>query len=153
MRTSEQKRKANNKAAKKYYDANAEQKKAARRSYYEKYRDKCIAASKAHYQENKSAYKLPWKRGYFKRKYGLSLDQIQEMISQQNKRCLICDNQFDLENIVHKGPRKMRPCVDHNHETGKIRGIICNNCNLVIGYANDNPAVLTNAIRYLQERV
>ena len=44
-----------------------------------------------------------------------------------------------------------RLCVDHNHQTGHTRGILCNDCNLTIGYAKDNTTTLENAISYISE--
>jgi hypothetical protein len=41
--------------------------------------------------------------------------------------------------------------VDHNHTTGAVRGLLCANCNLAIGYANDDPVVLRKAIAYLDK--
>ena len=42
--------------------------------------------------------------------------------------------------------------VDHNHKSGKIRGLLCGHCNVMLGNAKDNPAVLMAAARYLTER-
>jgi len=41
--------------------------------------------------------------------------------------------------------------VDHNHETGKVRGFLCRNCNLALGYVKDSVKLLTNAIAYLEK--
>jgi hypothetical protein len=40
--------------------------------------------------------------------------------------------------------------VDHNHETGKVRHLLCGNCNMMIGYANENPLTLEKAAAYLR---
>ena len=79
-----------------------------------------------------------------KLKYGLSLDQHQDIVNKQGNRCAICNHEM-------VDGRKGRYCrnTDHSHSTGKVRGILCNCCNKVIGYAYDDITVLENAIKYL----
>jgi hypothetical protein len=57
-------------------------------------------------------------------------------------RCAICNNQF--KNIINE------PCVDHNHKTKMIRGLLCSKCNLSIGGFNDNVSILKQAIIYIE---
>lgn len=75
------------------------------------------------------------------RKYGLSKDQYEKMLKSQNGLCLGCG-------LV---PKKM--CVDHDHVTGKVRGLICSDCNFVVGFVKDNPDTLTNLARYLRNHL
>ena len=58
----------------------------------------------------------------------------------QNNKCLICET--DLNNV--------RKCVDHCHKTNKVRGVLCNSCNAVLGFARDDINILNNAINYLK---
>lgn len=76
---------------------------------------------------------------HFYRKYGISIEEQERMFKSQNYRCKIC-------NCI---PTK--PCVDHCHTTGKIRGILCNNCNFALGMFDDNVHILENALNYLRE--
>ena len=71
------------------------------------------------------------------RRYGVSLQDIENMTERQHRKCLICGK---LDKLF----------IDHDHKTGKIRGLLCNQCNLAVGYLDDNPAKLMNAIRYLE---
>jgi len=73
--------------------------------------------------------------------YGLSKEQYQEMLRQQKSSCAICSKAF-----------KQNPCVDHDHETNKVRGLLCRKCNSLLGYAGDNVVVLKNAIAYLKRQ-
>lgn len=82
--------------------------------------------------------KLASKKRHISNSYGLSLDYVNSFIN-----CEICDK--ELTN--GRGPRGR--CVDHDHNTGKIRGIICNNCNRALGLLEDSPKRLENAISYL----
>jgi len=76
-----------------------------------------------------------------RRNYGLSKEQYDLMILKQNNECPICHNKFD--EITHK------PCVDHDHTTGKTRKILCQQCNFGLGRFYDNTTFLSNAINYL----
>lgn len=60
------------------------------------------------------------------------------MYSEQDGRCAICDAQHDSL------------CVDHDHDTGAVRKLLCRKCNTVIGQASDSVAILTRAISYLR---
>lgn len=74
------------------------------------------------------------------RKYGITFNQKQKMIADQNSRCAICKEILDNGRNTH---------VDHNHETGKIRGILCDNCNKAIGLLRDSPIFTRAATEYL----
>lgn len=83
------------------------------------------------------------------RKYGITLDQYNDLRQNQNYKCAICNKH---ETAVAQG----RACttdhalhVDHCHSSGKIRGLLCTNCNTILGKCHDNPDVLKNAINYL----
>ena len=80
-----------------------------------------------------------------RRIYGITEEQYNEMLQKQNGVCRFCK----------KSPEdnKQRLAVDHCHDTGKVRGLLCSTCNLGLGYFNDNIALLSEAILYLQEHV
>jgi len=73
------------------------------------------------------------------RRYGVTAAQIDEMVDVQPGLCLICLN--DLGD---------RPHVDHDHETGEVRGILCFNCNGGLGQFQDEPFLLKRAAGYLE---
>ena len=50
-----------------------------------------------------------------------------------------------------KGRYRSEIYVDHDHKTGKVRGMLCHACNTVIGHADDNVTILNSAIKYLEE--
>jgi DNA-binding CsgD family transcriptional regulator len=78
-----------------------------------------------------------------RRKYGLTVDVYTAMVDTQQGACAICRVAFGAE--VGR-----RPHVDHDHSTGAVRGILCFRCNTAIGKLRDDPALLANAIAYLQ---
>ena len=77
-----------------------------------------------------------------KRNYGITLQEHQEMYKNQNGVCAICKGEGD-------GKWK-KLCVDHDHNTGKVRQLLCRNCNMVLGQVGDNPNLLEEMIKYLQ---
>lgn len=81
------------------------------------------------------------------KRYGLTDGQYQEMASKQNHCCAICGRP---ESFVGQDGQLRTLCVDHDHNTGKIRGLLCSRCNLCIGHAKDSIDVLTRAIVYLE---
>lgn len=89
---------------------------------------------------SKNYYSRRGRRLFLKRKYNLSLEQYQNLILQQNNKCGIC-----------KKPFKQTAHIDHNHQTGMVRGLLCSTCNRGIGYFKDNIIILKNAIDYLEK--
>lgn len=71
--------------------------------------------------------------------YGITKDDFYKMMEEQNNCCKIC------QNIIDKSAH-----VDHCHETGKVRGILCLHCNKGLGFFKDNIVNLENAIKYLK---
>lgn len=88
----------------------------------------------------------PLKRKHYslKSKFGITLEDFQNIGENQNWSCLICQIQFEA--------LSSELCVDHNHITGKIRGLLCKNCNKGIGCLKDNLTNLKQAVFYLEER-
>lgn len=84
-----------------------------------------------------------------KQRYGISVDEYETLIANQNNACPICEVEIP-DTIGYKGKRPS--VVDHNHETGEVRGILCSMCNLVLGHARENTDILYRAIVYLSER-
>ena len=81
-----------------------------------------------------------YRKWHIKSKYNLSQKEWEGLWYSQDGRCSICDKFFeDIKDI----------CVDHNHETGKIRGLLCKKCNSAIGFFNDNLQLLKTATEYL----
>ena len=81
--------------------------------------------------------------GYLRRDYGLTPEDYAVMARKQENRCAIC-NRWETA-------KRRYLSIDHDHATGKIRGLLCHKCNILLGMAEDNPQILTNAIEYLRE--
>jgi len=76
------------------------------------------------------------------RRYGITQEQFDQMIINQNNKCKICSIEFKGTKFTH---------IDHCHDSNIVRGLLCNNCNLALGQFNDNTDILDNAIKYLQK--
>lgn len=76
-------------------------------------------------------------------KYGISLEEFNKMYHLQNGKCATCNKSCPISS-------RNGLYVDHNHSTGKIRKLLCSNCNRVLGLINENKATLENMIKYLE---
>lgn len=80
-----------------------------------------------------------WLR-YMKNKYNLTKQDFENLLLSQDNKCDICKK--DISNNYN---------VDHNHKTGKVRALLCMNCNTLIGHAKENTDILNSAIEYLKK--
>jgi Recombination endonuclease VII/HNH endonuclease len=81
--------------------------------------------------------------------YGISLETYNVMLAAQNGVCDICHG---TETYVPKNQTEVKPLsVDHNHETGAIRGLLCSNCNYIVGHCKEDREILLAAIKYLDK--
>jgi hypothetical protein len=79
------------------------------------------------------------------RMYGLTRVQWFQIFDSQNGCCATCYKKLDVGGI-----RTKAPCIDHDHETGKVRGILCDFCNRALGDVKDDIKTLKSLIRYLE---
>lgn len=104
--------------------------------------------NKNYFQEHKEEYKQANSVWRLKNKkklrnknllyyFGITLDQFNHILKQQNNKCAICSKENPTD-------------LDHNHSTGKIRGILCRHCNTALGLFKENVQTIENAIGYLK---
>jgi hypothetical protein len=74
------------------------------------------------------------------RRYGITSNQFDVMLEDQCGRCAICGTHFESSRNTH---------VDHCHTTKKVRALLCNHCNIMIGMAKESVQILENAVHYL----
>lgn len=106
-------------------DRKREQAKVAQRKYRVKHKEKIA--------KNRQAANL-WA------KYRVTVGQYNAMLKKQEGVCAICLEECRDRKVL---------CVDHDHKTGKVRGLLCNSCNRGIGLLKDDPDILRNAAWYL----
>jgi len=80
-----------------------------------------------------------------KRDFGITISQYEEMLSAQDGCCAVCER----PERVMRGDKVKRLAVDHDHTTGKIRGLLCSHCNQAIGKFEDNPVFMNRASNYV----
>lgn len=102
----------------------------------------CSAAWQRQYRATRGgldAVRRADRKSQLKRKFGMTVEQYDALLLAQDGHCAICPSTTEL-------------CVDHNHTTGVVRGILCNPCNKALGFLKDDPARLAAAIEYLSTR-
>lgn len=111
-----------------------------KRGYYYRDHDKSKEARRARYEQVRE-----WK---LMREYGMTLADYDKMFMDQGGKCAICKEDGTASN---RNARFSPLHVDHNHVTGRVRGLLCNSCNTGLGSMRDSIANLTEAIRYLTQ--
>jgi hypothetical protein len=158
-----------------YSKKTKEERKEYKKEYYEKNRDSLLAYAKE-YRKNNREKALEYQREYtksnreyiakrdkwykennkeytrmkrLKMKFNLSIEEYEEIYNEQRGVCAICGKQETHANSKTGVVNNL--CVDHNHETGVVRGLLCNACNTSLGKMNDDIDILKSAICYLEK--
>lgn len=133
-----------------------------RQQYYLNNKDSILQKKKQDYIKNKKAYLDKNKKYYnnntntihnwyqeyrLKRFFNITLDEYNSILQKQNMVCAICKQP---ETSKYKTGTVKKLSVDHDHNTGKIRGLLCNKCNRGLGYFKDNIDIFKNIILYLE---
>lgn len=93
--------------------------------------------------ENHPGYKAEHNRKYIRKNlYKISEEDYSNFVLVQEGKCAICG----------KDNRGRALCIDHNHVTAKVRGLLCHECNAALGFAYDDVNLLEKMITYLKER-
>ena len=97
------------------------------------HREKAAAKNRGRYQGAR----------HIKRKYGLTPEAHADLLMSQDNRCAICRQAFDFS-------RPRDSVIDHDHDSGTVRGALCNRCNRGLGCFRDDPDNLREALAYLE---
>jgi hypothetical protein len=101
-------------------------------------RDKVNKCQQRYVSRNKEKIK----RDTIRRAYDITLEDYNEMFSKQGGCCSICKQ--------HQTNFKRQLFIDHCHVTGRVRGLLCQHCNFILGQSKDNIDILQEAIKYLE---
>lgn len=101
-------------------------------------RDKILAYAREYKASNKSKARAQ----HLKRTYGLTEEGYNQLFTEQNGKCKCCGK--------HQSELKRPLYVDHDHETKKVRGLLCHKCNVAIGLVDENTVTLNEMIKYLE---
>lgn len=117
-------------------------------SYAHKYKEKVRAYKKEYCKINKDKNSERARNWKLKTEYGMTPEDYERMFEAQNRVCAICKK----EEYKLDGQGKLqRLCVDHCHVTKKVRGLLCNLCNVALGSFKDNEENMLIAIEYLKK--
>lgn len=122
--------------------ATPEQLSAIRKKYRQSEKGKACTARRAASERGRSKNKDV----HLKSKYGITLEQFNEMLAQQECKCAICSTPLTVGDPNSRDVA----CVDHSHKTGDTRSILCKMCNLILGHADDSIVLLTKCVEYLE---
>lgn len=125
-----------------YYQRNRELRAARQREYYQRKRAEIL------FSPDREQRLERVRNQHRQRKYGLTPGELEAMEVAQHGKCAICGGAPD-----HKSRSTQRTpvlVVDHDHKTNKVRGLLCNSCNTLLGMAKDNPERLRAACLYLE---
>ncbi len=103
-----------------------------------------IARQRAEYGATPEAQRVRRDRSFVVN-YGITLEEYEQRLLKQEFRCLLCGREHD-----EGGGRTGRLHVDHNHETGEVRGLLCARCNRTIGLADEDPDLLERMASYVR---
>ena len=119
--------------------------KAAWATYMREYRQRNLERER---QRDRDRYRTnPRRRHQMKYlKFGITWEQYVALAESQDHKCAICGNG------QHEKIRARFLDIDHNHETGEIRGLLCSMCNRGMGLFRDDPALMERAVAYLRLR-
>lgn len=138
---------ADKQASKARYDANPElARKRALEGYYQKH-DYNKRRARERMRQLRITNPEIIKELKLKSTYGISMEEFITLLDSQEHKCAICAK--GLSGKVNS--RDLKAYVDHNHETGTVRGILCLYCNSLIGYCREDKLVLQSAINYLKK--
>lgn len=120
--------------------AKREQMRAARQRDPEKHREatrKSFAKNKIFYRDRERA-----------NRYGITIDKLRSVLC-DGAECEICHVKLDMNRPPKN--RKIGPVIDHDHDSGKMRGVLCTKCNLALGGFCDDSTLLLSAAQYVYE--
>ena len=101
----------------------------------------CLKEKTREYKRSNVGYH---RKSMLMKTYGLTLEDFDRMLKEQDYGCAICGSKSSGDSHSFR--------VDHNHETGEVRGLLCNPCNLTLGNAKECSKRLRSCAEYLEER-
>lgn len=97
--------------------------------------------------EDKQEYQRQWRKlnpDWWIKRYGLTIKDYDNLLDKQKGFCAICSTQ-------EPGGKNNKFHIDHDHKTGKVRGLLCHNCNRGLGFFKDSSFLLSKASSYILE--
>lgn len=138
---------------------NKEERKKYMKQYYLDNKDNILKYQKKYSENNPkvkkyhSDYYKEWykknkhyvRKHHLKNSYNVTIEEYNTLFEKQNGCCAICGK--------HQSEFILPLFVEHCHKTGKVRGLMCNKCNVGIGCFEDNPIIINNALKYINKNL
>lgn len=86
------------------------------------------------------------KRKKLKSRYGLTLQDFERKLAEQDNKCGCCGDEFEID-----GKKSKAPCVDHDHKSQQVRDILCSRCNIALGHLKDCAKRAAKLLEYLNK--
>ena len=123
--------------------------KPCRNRYMREWNAKNREAVRERHKEYKRRYPEAYRDSHLRHLFGISLAQYEEMLTAQGGVCAICKNPETALHNRTKMPKRL--AVDHCHDSGAVRGLLCSGCNTGLGNFKDSRAALEAALAYLSK--
>lgn len=120
-----------------------EERKLAKKQWRKNNPDKEREYCRKYYAKNKKQRYEDGRKRFLMNKFGITIEEYNNLFEKQKGCCAICG--------IHQNKLDKKLAVDHGHETGEIRGLLCTRCNLLLGNVNDDISILINSIQYLND--
>lgn len=105
-------------------------------------REKYLASQRGYYKKNPQSYH--WAR--IKKEFGLTRETFFDLVEKQDNKCALCEKPFEglSRRLIH---------IDHCHQTGRVRGLLCMTCNVALGMLGDTAESLSKALAYVKGEI
>ncbi len=129
-----------------YYEKNKVRMNQRSKDYEKKNAEAVSKRNREYYKVNKENQR----QVRMKKRYGLTVEQFNALLAKQENRCAICRKHFAVITGDLKSNGLTKPVIDHDHSTGKVRGLLCQHCNSGLGMFDDSVSTIVNAGCYLE---
>ena len=130
-----------------YWEKNKERLTEYRRAWLDRNREKVTANQRARYKADPEKYRKYFRDHRIKKVYRLTELEYSRLVSEQDGKCGICGKP---PSGTWHGDRMLN--VDHDHQTGAVRGLLCNKCNRGLGILGDTVERITAVLKYLERK-
>ncbi len=125
---------------KEYYKNNKKEIRQKAQEYDKEHAEEITVRKRNYHKNNQEKQNKNSRKNHLLREYGITIDEYDKLYLKQDGKCAICKKWFS------------RLWVDHNHETKKIRGLLCHNCNVTLGLVYESTDTLFTMIKYLKNQ-
>lgn len=111
----------------------------------------CSVADCSHVHHMKGYCRHHFKLSQYAKTFKITAEEMFDIFARSDSRCEICGTEL-VPHGMHSSSRKNIACIDHDHLTGAVRGILCFRCNSALGHFSDSAEIVHRALQYLKDR-